>query len=358
MAKLNVGRAFVRSRSAQGLARSMSRRWSALAVCAFAALAPLGTGAVSAGATPVSSSNRAPAGRGGASPGCGARAQTGSSTLTLGIGGHQRTVIVHVPADYSPSRDVALVLNLHGSGSTAAAQEVFSGMDATSDQGSFIVAYPQGLIPSGTGFDWNIPGVPLFGGGNAPRGSANDVAFLTQLVPVLESKYCINPREVFATGMSGGGRMASQLACDASTTFAAVAPVAGLRLPSPCPATRPVPIVAFHGTADPVDPYDGNGQAYWTYSVPTAAVRWAAQDKCAKVATTAHHSGYSLTSYQGCAGGTVVELYSVTGEGHEWPGGPTMPRSITRLLGAQSDAVNANSVMWTFFSQHPLPAQR
>jgi polyhydroxybutyrate depolymerase len=178
------------------------------------------------------------------------------------------------------------------------------------------------------------------------------------LVPVLESKYCINPREVFVTGMSGGGRMASQLACDASTTFAAVAPVAGLRLPSPCPATRPVPIVAFHGTADPVDPYDGNGQAYWTYSVPTAAARWAAQDKCVKRATTGRHSGYTLTSYQGCAGNALVELYSLNGEGHEWPGGPTMPRSITGLLGPQSNAVNANSVMWAFFSRHPMPVSR
>jgi polyhydroxybutyrate depolymerase len=298
------------------------------------------------------------AARDAASSGCGARARTGSTTLTLGTGGHQRTVIVHVPSGYNSSRRVALVLNLHGSGSTAVAQEVFSGMDATSDQGSFIVAYPQGLIPSGTGFGWNIPGVPLFGGGTAPRGSANDVAFLTQLVPVLESKYCINPREVFATGMSGGGRMASQLACDASTTFAAVAPVAGLRLPSPCPTTRPVPIVAFHGTADPVDPYDGNGQAYWTYSVPTAASRWAAQDKCARAARPDHRSGFTLTTYQGCAGSAVVELYSVTGEGHEWPGGPQMPSSITALLGPQSDAVDADTVMWAFFSQHPMPPLR
>jgi polyhydroxybutyrate depolymerase len=293
-----------------------------------------------------------------ASSGCGARARTGSTTLTLGIGGHRRTVIVHVPPGYNSSRGVALVLNLHGSGSTAAAQEIFSGMDATSDQGSFIVAYPQGLIPSGTGFDWNIPGAPLFGGGTAPRGSANDVAFLTQLVPVLESKYCINPREVFATGMSGGGRMASQLACDASTTFAAVAPVAGLRLPNPCPTTRPVPIVAFHGTADPVDPYDGNGQAYWTYSVPTAASRWAAQDGCARDARPDHHSGFTLTTYQGCAGNAVVELYSVTGEGHEWPGGPQMPSSITTLLGPQSNAVDADTVIWAFFSQHPMPPSR
>jgi polyhydroxybutyrate depolymerase len=338
------------------------RAASWLAGCALVALVSLGTGAVDAGATAVPSqtaraSTRVAAARGAASPGCGVRARTGSTTLSVEIGRHQRTVIVHVPPSYNSSRAVALVLNLHGTGSTAAAQEVFSGMDATSDTASFVVAYPQGLIASGTGFDWDIPGVPLFGGGYAPRGSANDVVFLTELVPVLESKYCINPREVFATGMSGGGRMASQLACDASSTFAAVAPVAGLRLPSPCPTTRPVPVVAFHGTADPVDPYNGNGQAYWTYSVPAAASRWAAQDKCSRDAKTAHRPGFTLTSYQGCAGNAVVELYSVTGEGHEWPGGPHMPPAITGALGAQSNAVEANTVMWAFFSEHPMPAK-
>ncbi len=344
-----------RAPAQRGQKRS-ARPW--LACCALGALLSLGTGAVGAGATSVPSTTaraststaaartaaartaaaRTAAARGAVSPGCGARARTGSTTQTVEIGGHQRTVIVHVPPDYNSSHAVGLVLNLHGTGSTAAAQEVFSGMDATSDKASFIVAYPQGLIPSGTGFDWDIPGVPLFGGGYAPRGSANDVAFLTELVPVLEAEYCVNPREVFATGMSGGGRMASQLACDASSTFAAVAPVAGLRLPSPCPTTRPVPIVAFHGTADPVDPYNGNGQAYWTYSVPMAASRWAAQDKCSRDAETAHHSGFTLISYQGCPGDAVVELYSVTGEGHEWPGGPRMPPTITALLGAQSNA--------------------
>ena len=39
-------------------------------------------------------------------------------------------------------------------------------------------------------------------------------------------------------------------------------------------------MISFHGTADPVDPYNGNGQAYWTYSVPVAAQRWAAHNRC------------------------------------------------------------------------------
>jgi len=101
-----------------------------------------------------------------------------------------------------------------------------------------------------------------------PAGSADDVAFLTGLPATLEQRFCIDRTRVYATGFSGGARTASQLACDASTVFAAVAPVSGLPRPTPCPAPRAVPIVAFHGPADPVDPFAGNGQPYWTVRSP------------------------------------------------------------------------------------------
>ena len=248
---------------------------------------------------------------------------------------------------------VALVLNMHGSGSTARAQEAFSGMDATADQDGFIVAYPQGLLRATSGFDWNVPGVPLVGGASPPPDAADDVAFLTDLVPALSARYCIDPAHVYATGMSGGGRMASQVACDAPATFAAVAPVAGLRFPAPCATAQPVPVIAFHGTADPIDPYDGHGEAYWTYSVPTAAQRWGAHDGCTTSPRTTAHAGYSTTEYAGCTAGSEVELYTLTGEGHEWPGGPALSAADTALLGPQSQAVDADAVMWAFFAAHP-----
>jgi polyhydroxybutyrate depolymerase len=273
----------------------------------------------------------------------------------LKVDGRQRTVVVHVPPGLGANEKVPLVLNMHGSGVTAKDQELFSGMDLTSDAEHFLVAYPQGLIPDGTGFDWNVPGVPLVGGRAVPKGAANDVTFLTDLVGNLAQRYCIDAHQVYATGFSGGARMASQLACDASTTFAAVAPVSGLRRPSPCKPARAVPVLAIHGTADPADPYQGHGQAYWVYSVPEAASLWAAQDRCSKAAQTSHPSAeVTLTSYGHCAGTAVVELYSITGEGHEWPDGPTLPSAFTRELGPQSNAINANSVIWSFFRGHAM----
>jgi polyhydroxybutyrate depolymerase len=300
-------------------------------------------------ATTATSTAAAPA------AGCGG-ATTATASPTVTIDGRSRVVIVHLPPNYDGSKQLPLVLNMHGSGVTAVDQEEFSGMDATADDDDFIVAYPQGLLPDSTGFDWNVPGVPLVGGKAVPAGSADDVSFLTQLVGVLENRYCIDPHRVYATGFSGGARMASQLACDASTVFAAVAPVSGLRDPNPCHPTRDVPIISFHGTADPVDPYAGHGEAYWAYSVPQAALDWARQQGCASTATTSHPAAsVTLSSYTGCSGGSAVELYSISGEGHEWPGGPTMPRVLVRVLGSQSTAIDANAVMWAFFQARSLP---
>ncbi len=318
-----------------------------------------GCGNQGAAAPPATGSTR-PAAAGGTLPpasgtsGCGQHEASGSVRDTVTVSGHQRTVIVHVPAGYTGSRKVALVLNLHGSGSTARAQELFSGMDATADADGFIVAYPQALIPDGSGYNWNIPGEPMVNGQLPPASAPSDVTFLTTLVHDLAGRYCINLSRVFATGVSGGGRMASQLACDASGVFAAVAPVAGLRYPSPCPAARSVPVIAFHGTKDPIDPFGGHGAAYWTYSVPAAARFWAGHDHCSLSPQRASGHGYRLTRYTGCSGGSMVELYAIIGEGHEWPGGPVMPPVITDELGPQSDAVNANALMWKFFSAHPL----
>ena len=278
-----------------------------------------------------------------------------SATLSLKVNGFSRTVIVHLPKGSSDTTPLALVLNLHGSGTTAIDQMLFTDMNKTSNHDDFIVAYPQGLITDGTGFDWNIPGVPLIGGRAVPKGSADDVSFLTKLVGILETRYCVNRDEVYVTGFSGGAREASQLACDDSGIFAAVAPVSGLRRPDPCPTTRAVPIISFHGSADPVDPFKGDGQAYWTYSVPSAELKWAKQDDCSTTpSSTIVAKNVQLTTYTKCANGASVELYEVIGEGHEWPGGPVLPAALTSVLGPQSQAISANNLMWAFFEAHPL----
>ena len=331
-------------------------RW--LATGGAIALLISGCGSGGAGHGPAPRGSTRPV----ASPGphgCGSEAPAGSTTLRLGIGGHERVVVVHVPSGYTGTTRVPLVLNLHGSRSSATGQERFSGMDAIAEADGFLVAYPQGLIAAPVGWDWNVPGAGLLGGGQVPPDAASDVQFLTALPGVLGQRYCIDPDRVDVTGFSGGARMASQLACSSSATFAAIAPVSGLRRPQPCPLTRAIAVVAFHGTDDPVDPYEGHGQAYWTYSVPHAARLWAETDGCHTLTQSSTTAGggaeAGFAEYRGCADGVTVELYTLVGEGHEWPGGPRPPEAVIAALGPQSDAVDADAVMWEFFSAHPRP---
>jgi polyhydroxybutyrate depolymerase len=275
------------------------------------------------------------------------------ATLSIIVDGFKRLVIVHRPKGRFTT-PLPLVLNLHGSGSTALEQEEFTGMNSTADKDHFIVAYPQALIPDGSGFDWNVPGVPLIGGRAVPTNAANDVAFLTSLVGILEARYCIDAQRVYATGFSGGARETSALGCVDSTIFAAIAPVSGLRRPKPCPTRRALPVVSFHGSADPVDPFAGHGQEYWSYSVSAAAKYWSTQDECTKETDSAHLENVKLTRYSNCADGSQVELYEIEGEGHEWPGGPRLPAALTSLLGPQSDSINADATIWSFFRDYRL----
>lgn len=266
-----------------------------------------------------------------------------TDTVTITAGGRARTVIVHSPPNLQ--RPTALVFNLHGSGGTAAAQEAYTNMDAAADRLGFVAAYAEGGIALGGGFAWNVPGQPLADGTSVPADASDDVAFFAQAIASLEGSYPIDPRRIYFSGYSGGGRMTSQIGCDLSNLVAAVAPVAGLRFPSPCNSARPVPVIAFHGTGDTTNPYNGGGPPYWTESVPSAEQHWGAHNGCATTPTgSAVATGVALTAYTGCTAGADVELFTTEGAGHIWPGAP-----------GQNDAIDATSVMWSFFSAHPLP---
>jgi polyhydroxybutyrate depolymerase len=305
-----------------------------LSVCAVAAGAELANLAANASGTSTAARGVTSA-AGTPATMCGRHDLPGTYNLRVAAQGRSRTVIVHVPPAYRSGQAEPLVLNLHGSGSSAAGQQSVTGMDASADQHHFIVAYPQAAIRYGRGYAWNVPGVPLANGRSAPRDAANDVDFLTGLAAQLGQRYCVDAHRVYVAGFSGGARMTSQLGCAGANVFAAIAPVSGLRMATPCRTAVPMAVIAFHGTADQSNPYDGAGARYWKYSVPAAEARWAAHDRCVgDPSVTQLSSTLALRSYAGCADQSAVELYTISGWGHQWP-------------------VDANAVMWSFFAAHP-----
>ena len=342
-----------------------SRRTRALVVAACVSVGLVG-GQSLASSPPRAASSYA---------GCGVEASPGTSTMTVRSQGHAYDVLVHVPTAYNAAKPVALVFNLHGSTSDGATEEKTTGMDETADRHGFVVTYPNGGVPTTpvgalplpTGYFWNIPGVPLVGGVPVPPGTRDDVRFLLDVVATLSGKLCIDPARIYATGASGGGRMASLLACVESRRFAAIAPVMGVRAgnpdkddpsrpdPSTCLPSRPVPVLAIHGQQDPVDPYDGGGEEYWGYSVPTAMKRWAVLDGC-HVGPRSMRMTPTVTriAWSRCQGRASVVLVRSSIGGHEWPGRPA-PTGLGPVLGPVDMSISADEVIWRFFAAHPLP---
>src|SRR5207244_2457316 len=86
----------------------------------------------------------------------------------------------------------------------------------------------------------------------------DDVARVKALLPQAMTAACVDPKRIYATGVSNGGGFAARIGCELAGTVAAVAPVAGgYRSLDPCPDGRRTSVLEIHGTSDSVVPYAG-----------------------------------------------------------------------------------------------------
>jgi polyhydroxybutyrate depolymerase len=125
-----------------------------------------------------------------------------------------------------------------------------------------------------------------------------------------------------------------------SDTIAAVAPVAGVLVYSPCQPSQPVSVIDFHGLSDTSVPYDGGmnnmGQSF--PPVEESLSTWAGLDGCSGTPQVEQDGILTHTIYSGCQNNTAVELYTIQGIGHSWP---------TKYV------VPATQMIWDFFAAHP-----
>ena len=289
---------------------------------------------------------------------------------TITSGGVTREYILYVPPSYTGAETVPVVLNWHGLGSNAGEQQDYSELPAKADEAGFIVAAPQGLgDPASHNFTTIVP-------------EPDSVLFTNDLLDELESQLCIDTARVFSTGLSNGAQMSTRLACNASERIAAIAPVAGWYFPPaivqlsaepPCSSTRPVSIIAFHGAADAVIPFDGGpGNFDLTYRDIDDEVlpEWAEHNGCAGAPAEEQAApGVRLVRYADCDQGATVELYVVEdadgagpgteGGGHTWPGSTFVrqrPPETKALIGLTTHEISATDLMWEFFQAHAQPA--
>jgi len=261
----------------------------------------------------------------------------GTSEGTLPSGGATRHYLLHIPPSYKAGVAVPLVINFHGFSSNSRQEEVLTGMSAKADQEGFIVVYPDGLDAT-----W-YPG-------HGANGEA-DLRFIRDLIAWIENNYSIDPKRIYATGISNGGGMANRVGCDMADVIAAIAPDSGAyNFWQDCSPSRPVPVLAFHGLDDHIVPYEGGTPEAMLPPIEKWAASWAARNGCADSPdiSTAIKT-VTVRTWTNCREDAEVILYSLANHGHSWPGSSVMPAAIT------SHAVNATDVMWDFFVKHPMP---
>lgn len=259
--------------------------------------------------------------------------------------GATREYVLYVPGSYDGTKPVPLVISLHGAALGGAAHREISQWDEVADREGLIVVYPSGL------------------GGRGPRawradGSVSrDVIFISDLIDRLKAAYNIEPARIYANGLSNGGGMSFALSCTLSDRIAAVGMVgaAYLRPFSSCADMRPMPMIAFHGTADRFTSYQGGKS--WVAPNPFPNIRtwtaqWGQRNQCGpEPVESVVAADVTRLEYPDCAAGADVVLYTIRDAGHTWPGGGPLPEWF---LGTTPTSIDASSVMWEFFREHPL----
>jgi polyhydroxybutyrate depolymerase len=223
-----------------------------------------------------------------------------------------------------------VILLFYGFGSDPSQFSTLTGLPAQGSTAGYLV-----VVPRAQGIEWQF------------SGHGSDAAFVSALLRDLDDTYCIDQRRVFATGFSAGAAFTIVYGCSHRGQIAAIATVA---VDFQLGCKRPIPILAFHGTRDPLVPYQNGAIGL---SLPGVKVRgtelnmgdWARLDHCQSTPNTQRiGSQVDLQQWLGCIRGTSVELYTIIGGGHSWPG--ANPRGT---IGLTTQQVRATKEVLTFF---------
>jgi polyhydroxybutyrate depolymerase len=295
-----------------------------------------GSGGGGGGATSVGGSTSGGGGSGGTPIVCPTDPLTpGEHQMTISHDGNDRVYEVQVPMSYDNSTAVPLVLDIHGFTSNKDQQQLVSGFADVAEQQGFIVARPDG---TGLLQSWNAGDSCC---GDAQNQNLDDVGLMRAIVAEISAASCIDPRRVYATGISNGGALSHRLACEAADVFAAVAPVSypiDFNPNSKCQPSRPIAVMHSHGTNDLLVPYNGGATSQ---PVVDSFAYWGTANNCAASPTETYSNGNSSCStYATCDAAVNVSLCTVNG-GH--------------ILYTNLDNVPIAELSWQFLQQFTLP---
>lgn len=217
-----------------------------------------------------------------------------------------------------------------------------------------MVIYPEPSSP--VGFD-NNPAV-------------DDFQMVEDLITEINSNYSINLNDICIGGFSNGAIFSYKLVCDFNATgssraysFKSFAIVSGAMEDgkanlTDCPVASEVPLIAFHGTQDPIINVNGGflfppinlmyqalstSLQFWTEDIngcgPNPVVT-----PLADVVNEVPNSTVQLNEYA-CSSSPNTKFYNVLGGSHSWPGGNA---NIDNAQSANRD-INASELIAEFF---------
>ena len=264
--------------------------------------------------------------------------------LTFDFDGLQREYLFYMPENLP--NNAPLVFVLHGY--TGSAQDImnYSAMNEVAEDNGFAVCYPQGTTDQYGNTFFNVN----YAFQNNP--TVDDVSFIVALAEYLQDTHQLSNTNTFSTGMSNGGDMSYKLACEASSTFRAIAPVAGLIMQDiydSCNPENPVPVFETHGTDDDISWYEGdpfNEDGWGVYlDIPSTIDFFVNQNNLtdldfSELPDVDQSDGSTIESYIYTSpnSNNEVWLYKVINGGHDWPG-----------AWGNMD-VNISEEIWKFFS--------
>tara|TARA_B100000767_G_C19691395_1_gene504177 strand:- start:234 stop:1244 length:1011 start_codon:yes stop_codon:yes gene_type:complete len=266
----------------------------------------------------------------------------GQQTIDASIthGGLQRDYILYVPASYSAATSVPLVFNFHGYTSNANQQMWYGDFRPIADSECFIIVHPEGTLDNSGTSHWNV------GWGGS---TVDDIGFTESLIDNLIASYNIDNNRIYSTGMSNGGFMSYQLACELSDRIAAIASVTGSMSTNwfnNCSPNHQMPIMEIHGTVDGSVPYA---------TIPSIMDFWTNFNNCNNTPIITNVP--DINTNDGCTAehqiwengtnGATVEHYKIIDGEHSWPG-------ALFSNGTTNQDINAAEKIWEFFNKYDI----
>jgi polyhydroxybutyrate depolymerase len=253
-----------------------------------------------------------------------------------------------------------VVFALHGGKGTAAQLQSYLGLNAVAEKEGFLVVYPQGIENV-----WNDGRKSSITGDKYIQ-NVDDVGFLNALADALVAQGVADPKRMYIAGLSNGGFMTLNLACEGNTRFAAFGAVIA-SMPAAAQATckpdRPTPVVMINGTDDALIRMDGApGRLGIAGNLPppAAAEVFAGLAGCKTAIETAlpprdpnDKTSIQQRVWNGCGAGSGVEFFTVKGGGHQ---SPTTHKAsggvfLDMFLGPRSTNLDTAETIWGFFKR-------